>query len=102
MVEEGQALWDADDVIVFCWGSSWAAVERRRKRRRRLLSVWRGGKKVCFRVKSDFILTLLRYDCMILVYMRSTNKVTDTCNHLCIRIPAGNDNRYLAQDLPVT
>jgi len=33
MVEsEGQALWDEDDVMLFCWGNSRAAVERHREK----------------------------------------------------------------------
>jgi hypothetical protein len=33
MVEsDGQALWDEDDVMLFCWGNSRAAIERHRKK----------------------------------------------------------------------
>ena len=33
MVElEGEALWDEDDVMLFCWGNSWAAIEHHCKK----------------------------------------------------------------------
>ena len=29
---EGEALWDEDDVMLFCWGNLWAAIEHHCKK----------------------------------------------------------------------